>query len=119
MNLTALFTKFKRNPMATVTDNLILKGVRGRIGELVIKQYANRIVITKVPDMDGIKPSPKQKAHRKIFGAAVKYARHIAKHPLKRKEYAAKIKPGETVYHYAMKEFYQLHKQVEAINNLG
>ena len=64
--------------MARTNSNGLLQGVSGRIGQLVIKQYAYGTVITSIPVM---RPSKKKKTgslqnlHREHFAAAVAYAR--------------------------------------------
>ena len=94
--------------MATGNDSLLLHKVRGQIGkQIVVKQYGNKTVITGYPDMSGIKPSKLQKVKRKGFAEAVAYARAIVNDPAKKTAYAKKVKKGQTVYHYAIKEYYR------------
>ena len=52
--------------MASSNNSLLLPKMRGQIGkQIVVKQYGNKTVITKYPDMSGIKPSKLQKVKRK------------------------------------------------------
>ena len=86
--------------------NLLLRNVQGQIGkELVVKKYGKKTVITKYPDMSGIKPSKLQKVKRSRFAEAVAYAQNILRNPALKAQYAAKVKNGQSVYHYAIKEF--------------
>lgn len=86
--------------------NLLLRNVQGQIGkELVVKKYGKKTVITKYPDMSGIKPSKLQKGKRSRFAEAVVYAQNILRNPALKAQYAAKVKKGQSVYHYAIKEF--------------
>lgn len=86
--------------------NLLLRNVQGQIGkELVVKKYGKKTVITKYPDMSGIKPSKLQKVKRSRFAEAVAYAQNILHNPALKAQYAAKVKKGQSVYHYAIKEF--------------
>ena len=84
----------------------MLRNVQGQIGkELVVKKYGKKTVITKYPDMSGIKPSKLQKVKRSRFAEAVAYAQNILHNPALKAQYAAKVKKGQSVYHYAIKEF--------------
>ena len=97
--------------MARLNNNL-LHGISGGIGkQLVFKKYGNKTVVTKYPDMSGIKPSEQQVEKRKIFAAAVAYAKGISRNPLKKAEYQKKVKPGESVYHFALKEYFVQNKK--------
>ena len=92
--------------MASSNNSLLLRKMRGQIGkQIVVKQYGNKTVITKYPDMSGIKPSKTQKKLRSRFADAVAYAQGILNDPMKRTSYGRKVKKGQTIYHYAIKEF--------------
>ena len=91
--------------MARSSSNLILKGFSGKLGELVVKQYANKIVITRLPDMSRVKKSELQKLRQDRFRQAVAYAQSIIHDPKKKASYAKKLRKGESVYHAAIKEF--------------
>jgi hypothetical protein len=55
--------------------------------------------------MSRVKPSIKQKNNRSVFKEAVAYAKNINRTPVLRQQYLKKIKKGESVYHYAIKEY--------------
>jgi hypothetical protein len=94
--------------MARTSKDFLLKGVHGKIGDqIVVKQYADKTVITSMPDMSGVKPSPLQKLVRKNFSEAVKYAQSINRNPVKKKKYAKKITDGQDVYHFAIQEYFR------------
>jgi hypothetical protein len=95
--------------MAIAKNHPLLKGVSGRIGELVIKQYANGIVISKMPDMSGVKKSKLQKIRQNKSKEAVVYAQSIIRNPKKKAEYAKRLKKGQSVYHTVIKEFMKKH----------
>jgi hypothetical protein len=63
--------------MAISSQNPLLFGFSGRIGNIVIKQYKDKTVISAVPDMDGRKLSSRQKAANDLMRDANAYARHI------------------------------------------
>ncbi|OIQ92864.1 hypothetical protein GALL_251590 [mine drainage metagenome] len=75
--------------------------------QVAVKQYAHAIVITKFPDMRHVKPSKEQKAKRQKFKEAVAYAQNIVNNPQLKTAYLQKLKPKQTVYHFALKEYLQ------------
>ncbi len=90
--------------MARSANNPLLTGLRGRIGNLVIKQYSYGTVITQMPSYTKRKPTPAQKRHRDMFAAAVKYAKaeklkHIMKHG------NAGRAESQDIYHKSIQEF--------------
>jgi len=109
--------------MAHLKHNSPLHGLRGRVGTLVFKYYANlnngkgKQVVTKVPDMSGIKPSPLQKLRRDVFAEAVAYARIVKRDPEKRAAYEKILKPGQTVFNAALSSF--LKKRNEEMKSKG
>jgi len=60
--------------------------------------------------MDGVKPSRKQKIYRNLFKEAVAYAKKIIYNRELKKKYLEKVQPGQTVYHYAVREYMKEHK---------
>ena len=94
--------------MARLAANSPLKNLKGQLGkQLVFKQYGNKTVVTAYPDMSRVKPSKLQKVYRHKFRDAVMYAKKISRDPALKKEYMKKIKPGESVYHFALKEYFK------------
>jgi len=92
--------------MARSTSNILLHQVTGHIGkQIVVKRYGNKTVITAYPDMSRVKPTRLQKAKRKLFANAVAYARAINNDPLKKETYKKKLKKGQSVYNYAIREY--------------
>ena len=93
--------------MARVAANaFLLKGLRGSIGkEIVFKKYGNKTVVTRYPDMSNVKPSELQKQRQRRFAKAVAYVQNINRNPALKAEYKAKVKKGQTVYHFAISEY--------------
>jgi len=78
--------------MARTNPEGLLKNVSGKIGDqIVVKQYADKIVISKYPDMSNVEPSAQQKRNRSLFKEAVAYAAAINKNPMKKKLYLEKV----------------------------
>ena len=91
--------------MARLPANAALSKMSGQLGkQIVFKQYGDKTVVTQYPDMSRVKPSLLQKHKRSIFKEAVAYAKIINRNPELKKKYLEKVKPGESVYHYALKE---------------
>lgn len=94
--------------MAIVLDNSLLSQISGGIGkQVVIKKYKNRTVITVWPTRPKRKkdPGPLKKLYEEDFRKAVKYAQGILADAKLFKAYSKKVKPGQTVYNYAISEY--------------
>jgi hypothetical protein len=76
------------------------KGLSGRLGDVVMKQYADKTVVTAMPDRSRKPPSELQLLHREAF----KRARRRASMDKGRKEVVAACRPylkrGQSVYHF-------------------
>jgi hypothetical protein len=97
--------------MAHGKGNFLLQGIRGNIGkEIVIKQYAGNTVIGRFPRMPEKKPTALQQVYEDRFKEAVKYAKAILANRKLKQQYALKLKPGQRVYNYAVKEYMALAK---------
>jgi hypothetical protein len=91
--------------MARVGKNPILKNAKGRIGNVIVKQYSYGIVLSKRPNMKRVKRSPSQKNEQTRFSKAVRFAQSILRDPKLKAAYAKKLKKGQSVYHAAIKEY--------------
>ena len=89
-----------------------LQGTRGAVGkQLVFKQYGDKTVVTKYPNMKDIIPSEAQKENRSLFREAVAYASSIRHNPQKNAEYQKTIPEGASVYHRALREYLEKNKK--------
>jgi hypothetical protein len=70
-----------------------------------VKQYGNRIVVSKFPDMSRVKRTKKQVSEQSKFQKAVNFAKRVLTEPKKKKEFAKKLKKGQTVYHAAISAY--------------
>jgi hypothetical protein len=67
----------KNNFMAT-SENILLKKISGHIGrEIVVKQYGDKTVVSKCPDMSKRKLSPKQIQINEMLEEANYAARNV------------------------------------------
>ena len=92
-------------------SHVLLKNISGAVGkQLVFKQYGDKTIVTKYPDMSKVKPSEQQKDSRKRFAEAVAYAQAINRNPEQKTLYLKKVKKGQSVYHFALKEYLEMSK---------
>src|SRR5947209_16565186 len=100
--------------MAIINKHNLRRDLKGTLGkQLVVKQYADKTVVTKHPDMHRVKPSEQQMQYKTLFAEAVAYAQAINNDPQQRAIYLQKVKKGQSVYHYALKEYLEKHKPHE------
>jgi hypothetical protein len=98
--------------MARLKRNSLLSALQGTIGkEIVIKQYPDKVVVSKYPDMSKVKASKLQRVQRNLLAEASAYASKINRDPQLRAKYTKKLKPGESVYRKAIEEFYKKEKK--------
>jgi hypothetical protein len=96
--------------MAILLNEALLGQLSGKLGQLVIKHYKNRTVITVLPEKKKgaqRKPSDLKKLSENNFAAGVKYAQGIIRDPRLKKAYEKKVAPGQSVYNYAISEYYR------------
>jgi hypothetical protein len=92
--------------MAIANLNALFKELKGALGkQIVIKQYKGKTVITSYPSTKKRKPTKLQTIYRDDFAKGVKYAQDILANPAKKKAYAKKTSPGQSVYNYAIAEY--------------
>jgi len=77
----------------------------GVIGPIVLKQYADKAVVTSRPDMSRVKRTAAQKSNNSRFARAVAYAKQVMADPVQRQEIAKRLKKGQTVYHAAVRKY--------------
>jgi hypothetical protein len=97
--------------MAT-SENILLKNLSGQIGgQLVVKQWGGKTIITKYPDMSKRKLSPKQRHINKLMQEANYAAKGIMADETSRN--AAQLRLNVTrnkLYTALIKEYFQLAK---------
>src|SRR5882757_8979983 len=102
--LSLLYTK--PNTMAISTNNIIIEGLSGLLGQqLCFKNYRRRgtTVVSKKPNMDNVVPSEKQLQEKSRFGDAIRFAQSILRDPAKKAAY--KTEEGRSVYHTAITDY--------------
>ncbi len=101
--------------MARLRKHAVLEGLSGTVGrELVFKQYADKVVVSKYPDMSGIRATPLQVLQRSKLKEATAYASFALRDPDLRAKYERELKPGENVYQKAKKDYFEKLKNSSA-----
>ena len=88
-----------------ITAKPVQKYSRAKPGEIIIKQYAGKTVVSKYPDMSNIIPSRPQLVKRSRFAEAVAYAKSINNSPVLRADFLKRYGNVRSVYQEALKEF--------------
>lgn len=78
-----------------------------RLGDIVIKKYGDKTVVSKYPDMSNIIPSDSQKEKRMRFAEAVSYAKTINGSDILKNDFLKRVGEVKSVYQSALKEFLQ------------
>ena len=91
--------------MVLLKDKNVIKN--NRLGDIVIKRYGDKTVVSKYPDMSNIIPSDSQKAKRSRFADAVSYAKTINSSEILRTDFLKRVGDVKSVYQSALKEFLQ------------
>jgi hypothetical protein len=81
-----------------ISHNPLHRLLRGRVGELVFKQYRWATIITKVPDMNGVKPSAGQKTQRSKLKEAQALASQMMKDPEVKASYQSRCTGKQRPY---------------------
>ena len=91
--------------MVLLKEKNVIKN--NRLGDIVIKKYGDKTVVSKYPDMSNIIPSDSQKEKRSRFADAVSYAKTINRSEILRTDFLKRVGDVKSVYQSALKEFLQ------------
>ncbi len=81
------------------------KNINARLGDIVIKQYGEKTIISKYPDMRNVVASNAQLQKRSRFAEAVAYAKTINNSTILRADYIKRVGNVKSVYQHALKHF--------------
>jgi len=90
--------------MAISFNNAITSEYSGRVGNIVLKNYAGKSVMAKRPDCSKVIKTAKQVEINTRFAKAVKYAQFVLKNPALCKYYNKK-RPDLSAYNAAISDF--------------
>ena len=100
--------------MAKGTLSPLFANLSGRLGrEFIIKQYGDKIVISRYPKKSRRPDTEIRALNEGLFAEAIKYAQSIICNPELKKKYQARVKPGQRVYNYAISEYMKLAKSCQ------
>jgi hypothetical protein len=88
-------------------QNIVTKGLSGRIQELVFSQRHGKTFVTSSPQPSNVPASEEQIAIRHTFKDAVRYAKAILTNVANLVAYKAKAKPGQSAYNVAIADFFK------------
>lgn len=91
--------------MARNRSNVIAHGLKGKIGNLIFRFWANRSIVSVVPDYRNIVWSKAQKANRRRFHDAMEWAKKILEDPKIRAYYRKKAKASQTIWNVAVADY--------------
>jgi hypothetical protein len=99
---------FSKNQAMAISENFLLKKLSGHIGrQLVVKQYGDKTVISKFPDMSRRKLSPKQLAvNEKMKEANVQAKRIMADDELRKEAQVRLNVTRNKLYTSLIKEYF-------------
>lgn len=94
--------------MGEVKDNLVAKGISGRLGKDFVSKIINgKTFHSKYPDRSQVKYTKEQLKIKMIFRDAAKFAGDIVNDPVKKSAYGKRA--GSTVYHSALADYMASH----------
>ncbi|MCP9753125.1 hypothetical protein [Ferruginibacter sp. HRS2-29] len=86
-------------------QNIVTKGLSGRILQLVFKQWAGMTYVASAPSRSAVPATEEQKQTRLNFKEAVRYAKRKMDDPAMKSLYQQSLKPRQTAFNRAIKDF--------------
>ena len=92
--------------MAISFKNLITMMYSGRVGDIVLRNYGGKSVMSKRPDCSKVVKSPAQLENQKSFAKASKYSKSVRNDPQRSEDYSETKKKTKyhDVFHAAMSD---------------
>jgi hypothetical protein len=97
--------------MARVKGNIATEGLSGRVGQLIFKQYGDKTIVSRVPDMSRRKLSEQQKEGNLLFQLASQWATDMLKDPVKYEYYRSMATGARTARNMAISEYMRMYKE--------
>lgn len=98
--------------MAISKNNIVTDSLSGKVGNVIFKNYHNKTVISKHPDMSRVVKSVKQLENQNKFRDAHFYAKGIMADPVKKLAFIKTIPKGKMAYHAAVSKYLKENKTV-------
>jgi hypothetical protein len=86
-------------------QNIVTKGLSGKILQLVFKQWAGLTYVTAAPSKSSIPATEEQRQTRINFKEAVRYAKRMMDDTSMKSLYQQTLKPRQTAFNRAIKDF--------------
>jgi len=96
--------------MAISKNNLVTETLSGKVGNIIFKNYNNKTVISKYPDMSKVVKTDKQKENQLRFKAAQAYAKSILSDPERKIALIKTLPKDKTAYHAAISKYLKENK---------
>lgn len=85
---------------------MLLTLIRGAIGkEIVVKHYRYGVVVTRYPDMSGVRASGGQRACREVFGEAVAFAKGVFADRVRKEHYRQQLGKVRGLFQAVVREY--------------
>ncbi|RZK58994.1 MAG: hypothetical protein EOO91_06470 [Pedobacter sp.] len=99
--------------MAISKNNIVTETLSGKVGNIIFKNYSNKTVISKYPDMSKVVKTERQKDNQILFKAAQAYATSILSDPEKKQAFIKTIPKGQIAYHAAISKYLKENKSTQ------
>jgi hypothetical protein len=103
--------------MAVSYNNVITRNYSGRVGDIILKNYNGKSVMTKRPDCSKVIKSARQLELNDKFKKAVKYGQYVIKNQ-ELSDYYRRKRPDLDPYHAAISD-YQSRPVIERVDVSG
>jgi len=90
--------------MAVSYNNVITRNYSGRVGDIILKNYDGKSVMTKRPDCSKVIKSERQMVFMNKFARSVKFGQFAKDNPTLIKHYN-EIRPDLSTYHAAVSDY--------------
>jgi hypothetical protein len=90
--------------MAVSYNNVITRNYSGRVGDIILKNYDGKSVMTKRPDCSKVIKSARQIENNDKFKKAVKVGQFVINHP-ESSDFYKKKRPDMDPYHAAISDY--------------
>ncbi|MDQ7947246.1 MAG: hypothetical protein REI78_05950 [Pedobacter sp.] len=96
--------------MAIAKNNIVTAGLRGKLENVIFKDYSGKTVISRYPNMSNVVSTDRQQETRYNFRAAQANAKQIISDPDQKRAFQQSLPKGKTVYHAAIAKFLKENK---------
>ncbi len=99
--------------MALSKNNIVTDSLSGKIGNVIFKNYGDRTVVSKYPDMSKVVKTESQLENQYLFKAAHTYAKNMLADSKKKEAFIKTLPKGKFAYHEAVSKYMKEHKTLK------